>query len=63
AYYQVSQSVLDESTLQRELAPLAAIKDHNPKILLTMDYLPLSSHNGIKQMNVLDWLLGKEPTP
>ncbi|MDR1834608.1 MAG: hypothetical protein LBQ96_02270 [Fusobacteriaceae bacterium] len=35
-----------------------AIKDHNPKYLLTMDHTPLTSHNGIKQRNVLDWLLG-----
>lgn len=56
-YYQVSQSVLEEQTLKRELASLDAIKDHNPKYLLTMDYTPLTSYNGIKQMNVLDWLL------
>ncbi len=58
-YYQVSQSVLDEHTLKRELSSLEAIKDHNPKYLLTMDYTPLTSHNGIKQMNVLEWLLKK----
>ena len=56
-YYQVSLSVLDEATLQRELASLDAIKDHNPKYLLTMDYTPVTSYNGIKQINVLDWLL------
>lgn len=55
-YYQVSQTVLDEQTLKRELASLEAVKDHNPKFLLTMDYQPLTFHNGIKQMNVLDWL-------
>ena len=56
-YYQVSQSVMDEKTLNRELASLDAIKDHNPKYLLTMDYMPLTSYNGIKQINVLEWLL------
>lgn len=56
-YYQVSQSVLEEQTLQRELAPLELIRDHNPKYLLTMDYTPLTSYNGIKQINVLEWLL------
>lgn len=40
-----------------ELAPLEAIKDHNPKYFLTMDYTLLTSHNGIKQINVMDWLL------
>lgn len=58
-YYQVAYTVIDADgkTLERELAPLDAIKDHNPKYLLTMDLGPLVSHNGIKQINVLDWLL------
>lgn len=56
-YYQVAQSVMDENTLKRELASLDSIKDHNPKYLLTMDYMPVTSYNGIKQINVLEWLL------
>lgn len=56
-YYQVSQTVMDENTLKRELTPLESIHDHNPKYLLTMDFMPLTSYNGIKQMNVLEWLL------
>jgi len=58
-YYQVAYTVIDVEgkTLERELAPLNAIKDHNPKYLLTMDFTPLTSHNGIKQVNVLDWLV------
>jgi predicted AAA+ superfamily ATPase len=58
-YYQVAYTVIDAdgSTLRRELAPLEAVNDHNPKYLLTMDNTPLTSHNGIKQINVLDWLL------
>ena len=58
-YYQVAYTVRDADgkTLERELAPLNAIKDHNPKYLLTMDYEPVVSHNGIRQMYVLDWLL------
>jgi hypothetical protein len=30
---------------------------HNPKYLLTMDFTPNASHNGIKQINALDWLM------
>lgn len=58
-YYQVAQTVVsaDGKVLERELAPLEAVKDHNPKYLLTMDFVPLISHNGIKQLNVLEWLL------
>ena len=59
-YYQVAASVADPSTLARELAPLAAIKDHHPKFLLTLDYTLPASHSGIRQVNAIDWLLGKE---
>ena len=58
-YYQVSYTVRDKTTLERELKPLDNIKDHNPKYLLTADYTPYTSHNGIKQINVFDWLLDK----
>ncbi|GHU78948.1 ATPase [Clostridia bacterium] len=69
-YYQVAYTVEDgrlpgepgnggKTILERELAPLNAIKDHNPKYLLTMDFTPNASHNGIKQINALDWLLSE----
>ena len=58
-YYQIAYTVIDAegAALRRELAPLEAISDHNPKYLLTMDNTPFTSHNGIKQINALDWLL------
>lgn len=55
-YYQVAQTVRSDMTLQRELRPLENIRDHNPKFLLTLDNDPEVSHNGIRQLNVLDWL-------
>ncbi len=58
-YYQVSETVRDKATLERELTPLNKIKDHNLKYLLTMDNVPNVSHNGIRQQYVLDWLLNK----
>ena len=58
-YYQVALTVRDETTLKRELAPLNRISDHNPKYLLTLDDDPPALHNGIRQINALDWLLGK----
>lgn len=58
-YYQVSYTVKDEKTLARELKALDNISDHNPKYLLTSDFTPYTSHNGIKQINVYDWLLNK----
>jgi len=59
-YYQVATSVLDENTLKRELAPLQKIPDHHPRFLLTLDdIIPTANINGIRQINVLDWLLNK----
>lgn len=58
-YYQVSYTVREKSTLERELRVLNDISDHNPKYLLTADNTPYTSHNGIKQINVFDWLLDK----
>ena len=58
-YYQVALTVRDENTLKRELTPLDSISDHNPKYLLTLDDDPPTSHNGIKQLNALEWLLNK----
>ncbi len=58
-YYQVCASVLDEKTLERELAPLKEIKDNYPKILLTLDDIGKgANYEGIRQINMIDWLLG-----
>jgi len=58
AYYQVAASVLDPTTLARELEGLKKIKDNHPKFLLTLDDIPLkANHDGIVQINLIDWLL------
>ena len=58
AYYQVSASTLDESTLQRELAPFEKVRDHYPKYLLTLDEVfREANYNGVQKLNVIDWLL------
>lgn len=56
AYYQVSLSVREEATMQRELSPLLSIPDNFPKYLLTLDNDPVTFHDGIKQQYALDWL-------
>lgn len=58
-YYQVSHSIANPHTLERELKSLQSIKDNYPKYLLTQDIMPNVDYNGIKQINVLDWLLNK----
>lgn len=57
-YYQVSYTVMEDTTLRRELSPLEQLDDNYPKYLLTMDVLhKTDNYNGIEQKNVLDWLL------
>ena len=56
-YFQVAQTIMGQDTLARELSPLESIRDHFPKFILTRDYEPKIFHNGIKLLNVLDWLL------
>ena len=57
-YYQVSETVLDPNTLNRELAPLKAVQDQYPKFLLTLDELNKNAnYDGIQQRNILEWLL------
>lgn len=55
-YYQVSLTVQDEKTYQREIRPFLEIKDNYRKILLTQDPGNYND-NGIEQQNIIDWLL------
>ncbi len=57
-YYQVSASVLDPSTFEREIEPLRRVRDNYPKYIITMDEIS-SNNEGIKQINVIDFLLEK----
>ena len=56
SYYQVSLTVRDADTLERELRPLLLIRDHNPKYLITLD-IDEPVYNGIRQINGINWLL------
>ena len=60
SYYQVAWTTMNEETLERELASLNAIKDSNPKYLLTTDLDLNPVYNGIRKLNVVDWLLLKQ---
>lgn len=56
-YYQVSASMLDQSTFERELLPLKSIKDNYKKIVLTLDKFTLGNYEGIEVVNAIDWFL------
>ena len=60
-YFQVAVTVREQSTMERELRSLNRISDHNPKLLLTLDDDPPAFYNGIRRLNVLNWLLMEGP--
>ena len=55
-YVQVTESMMSEVVRERELAPLQKVDDNYDKIILTMDSGEMS-YNGIRQINIIDWLL------
>lgn len=61
-FIQVTNSMDDEATKQRELAPLIAIKESYPKIVITRTGYESYDINGIKVFDIADWLLQKEYT-
>ena len=56
-YYQVALTVRDEKVLERELRSLQKTGDHYPKTLLTLDMDLEADYDGIKKINIVDWLL------
>ena len=56
-YYQVSATILDEKTRERELRPLESISDNYPKYILTMDQTVFNDYAGIRVKNIIDFLL------
>lgn len=56
-YIQVAYSVMEESVKKRELASLKAIEDNYEKIILSMDKTFITDHEGIRFVNVIDFLL------
>ena len=59
-YYQVALTVRDEKVLERELRSLQKTGDHYPKTLLTLDMDLETDYDGIRKVNVVDWLLSGE---
>ena len=60
-YFQVCQTMMAEETYDREIRPLKGIRDNFAKTILTLDRFGLGSDEGIRVVNVIDWLLGKPP--
>ncbi len=58
-YVQVAISIKDENTRKRELSAFDEIEDHYPKYIITNDDENYSE-NGIKWLNIKDFLLSEE---
>ena len=56
-YIQVTESMMSEDVRKRELAPLQKVKDNYEKIVLSMNPGLDSTYDGIKSLNIIDWLL------
>lgn len=61
-YIQVCQSFLDNKVVERETKPLLSVRDSFPKMILTTDRIGLgTTPEGIHIVNIIDWLLKKDP--
>lgn len=58
-YVQVTESMTSEDVRNRELAPLQKINDNYEKIVLSINTGMDSSYEGIKSINLLDWLISE----
>lgn len=56
-YVQVTEAMTSEDVRKRELAPLQKISDNYEKIVLSLDPGMDSSYDGIKSINLIDWLI------
>lgn len=56
-YIQVTESMQSPETRERELRALRMISDNYEKIVLSMDHSYINSYDGIKALNLIDWLL------
>lgn len=56
-YYQVTTTMLDEKVFNREITPLRNIQDNYKKVIITSDSIGLGDYDGIKVINIIDWLL------
>lgn len=56
-YFQVTADMTSEETFEREMRPLKSIRDNYEKTVLTLDRYTTGNYEGIRVVNVLDWLL------
>ena len=59
-YIQVSDNISDSDTFAREVGPLLQIKDAYPKMVLARTRYEEYQYEGIRVIDIADWLLENE---
>ena len=59
-YVQVTESMVSEEVRKRELTPLQRINDNYEKIVLSLDTGIDASYEGIKSINLIEWLIERK---
>ncbi|MBQ2661564.1 MAG: ATP-binding protein [Clostridia bacterium] len=58
-YIQISDNITDEKTFEREVAPLLKINDAYPKMVIARTYHDEYQYEGVKIVDISDWLMNK----
>lgn len=59
-YIQVTYVLHNDKVIEREYKPLRKVEDNYPKLVLSLDKMPIGVQEGIQWMNIIDFLLDND---